>query len=117
MEGEILLEKSTGIQWMTWCCIQEDITLHDHRCENLRSYAVILYIFARLDFHQAASILLVAGLACLSTLKMTVCSPENWWTSTRLHVFIFQKIMVFLITAVRTSKPTSITTGSSCLQK
>jgi hypothetical protein len=29
---------SVGFQWTTWRCIPEGSTLHNHCCENLRSY-------------------------------------------------------------------------------
>jgi hypothetical protein len=35
-------ETSVDFQWTTLRYIAEDITLHNHRCENLKSYKEIL---------------------------------------------------------------------------
>jgi hypothetical protein len=38
MEATCSLETSVDFQRTTWCYIPEDSTLHNHRCENLKSY-------------------------------------------------------------------------------
>jgi streptogramin lyase len=46
MEATYSTETSVDFQRTTRCCIPEDRTLHNHRCENLRSY--VLDDFGRL---------------------------------------------------------------------
>jgi hypothetical protein len=41
--GNLFSETSIHFQWTTWCYIPEDSTLHNHRCENLKSYKVAIY--------------------------------------------------------------------------
>jgi hypothetical protein len=43
MEAIRSSETSIRFQQPTWCYIPEDSTLHNHRCENLKSYQVAIY--------------------------------------------------------------------------
>jgi hypothetical protein len=43
MEAICSFETSADFQWTTQCYVPEDSTLHNHRCENLRSYIPNVY--------------------------------------------------------------------------
>jgi hypothetical protein len=40
MEAICSSETSVDFQWTTWRYIPEDSIIHNHRCENLKSYII-----------------------------------------------------------------------------
>jgi hypothetical protein len=44
MEATCSSETSVASQQTTWCHIPEDDTLHNHRCENLKSYCLFMFV-------------------------------------------------------------------------
>jgi hypothetical protein len=88
MEATCTSETEVDFQLATRRYITEDRTLHNHGCENLRSYTVLLYVEAILSgtLHGSRSSLtllatcftLVSCLAYSSTLKtIAICSAET----------------------------------------
>jgi plasmid replication initiation protein len=37
-------ETVANFEWTTWCYIPEDRTLHNHHCENLKSYIINMVV-------------------------------------------------------------------------
>jgi hypothetical protein len=73
MEAIRSSEMSGATQWTTWHHIPEDDTLHNHRCENLKSYK--LYI--RLIFERRrVRILLPTFKYCTARKQMNVRRRE-----------------------------------------
>jgi hypothetical protein len=48
-------ETSVDFQQTTWCYIPEDRTLHNHCCENLKSYICIVYFIAHCTLTQLST--------------------------------------------------------------
>jgi hypothetical protein len=50
MEAIYSSDTSLVFQWTTWRYIPEDVTLHNHRCKNLRVNEILSYVPALLCF-------------------------------------------------------------------
>jgi hypothetical protein len=88
MEVTCSSEMSVDFQWVTWCYIPEDITLHNHHCENLKSYTCKCFC---LFLVEACVSVCTAGYSEFSSL-LCVCVPPHTHTHTHTwYFFVFRR--------------------------
>jgi hypothetical protein len=81
--------------------IREDSTLHNHRCENLKSYITM-------SPYHLLSRWFLARLILRPWRWRRYVPPKRRLTLNRLHDVISKKIEIFITTGVRTSIPTAL---------
>jgi hypothetical protein len=119
MEAMCFSQTLVDFQWTTWHYIPEDSTLHNHHCENLKSYRINSVYAGYLSGLQGEERKEEGRMVVKSCIFWDImpCSPlkvnqhvtlKHRLAFNRLHSIISQKIKLFITTAVKTSNPTKM---------